>query len=81
MVNNDIIQEEKIYFSPGQLVKMKQKLPNTPVMVVYRIERSIMRNTNGRDSLKGVRTRWFTADGYLQEAVFSTKDLILLNNE
>ena len=47
-------------------------------MMVYRIERSIMRNTNGRDILKGCRCRWFTTDGHLQEAIFSTKDLIKL---
>jgi len=78
MVNNDFNQEEKTFFSPGQIVKMKQELPNAPLMVVYRIERSIMRNTNGRDVLKGCRCRWFTADGRLQEAIFSTKDLILV---
>ena len=48
-------------------------------MVVYRIERSIMRNTNGKDFLKGCRCRWFTTDGHLQEATFSTKDLVLIN--
>ena len=78
-MENNIISEEKIFFSPGQLVKMKQELPNSPLMVVYRIERSIMRNlNNGRDILKGCRCRWFTSDGHLQEAVFSTKDLILV---
>lgn len=77
MLRNDI-KEEKVYFSPGQLVKLKQELPYSPLMMVYRVERSIMRNTNGRDILKGVRTRWFTQDGRLQEAVFSTKDLILV---
>lgn len=78
-MENNIISEEKVFFSPGQLVKMKQELPNSPLMVVYRIERSIIRNlNNGRDILKGCRCRWFTSDGHLQEAVFSTKDLILV---
>ena len=45
MMNNIITQEEKTFFSPGQIVRMKQELPNAPTMVVYRIERSIMRNT------------------------------------
>lgn len=70
--------EEKTFFSPGQLVKLKQNLPNAPIMMVYRIERSIMRNTNGRDILKGCRCRWFTADGIMQEALFNTKDLRLV---
>jgi hypothetical protein len=46
--------------------------------MVHRIERSIMRNTNGRDILKGVKVRWFTDNGFLQEAIFSTKDLELI---
>lgn len=78
MENSNIFQEDKVFFSPGQMVKLKQELPNAPIMMVYRIERSIMRNTNGRDFLKGCRCRWFTQDGRLQEAVFSTKDLILI---
>lgn len=73
-----MIMEEKTFFSPGQLVKLKQNLPNAPIMMVYRIERSIMRNTNGRDILKGCRCRWFAADGSLQEALFNTKDLKLI---
>ena len=76
MVNEN---DEKIYFSPGQIVKMKQDIPNSPLMVIYRIERSIIRNTNGKDFLKGCRCRWFTKDGYLQEATFSTKDLVLID--
>lgn len=75
---NNNIAEEKVFFSPGQLVKLKQSLPNAPIMMVHRIERSIMRNTNGRDILKGVKVRWFTDNGFLQEAIFSTKDLELI---
>ncbi len=71
--------EEKVFFSPGQLVKLKQNIPNSPIMLVYKIDRSIIRNSNGKDYLKGCRTRWFTKDGHLQEAVFSTKDLVLVN--
>lgn len=72
------MMEEKTFFSPGQLVKLKQNLPNAPIMMIYRIERSIMRNTNGRDILKGCRCRWFTTNGSLQEALFNTKDLRLI---
>lgn len=76
---NNVQQDEKIFFSPGQLVKLKQSLPNAPLMMVYRVERSIMRNTNGKDILKGVKVRWFTEGGFIQEAIFSTKDLILVD--
>lgn len=73
------MEENKTFFVPGQIVKLKQAIPNKPLMMVYRVERSIMRNTNGKDILKGVKCRWFTTDGFLQEAVFSTKDLILID--
>lgn len=70
--------EEKIYFSPGNIVTLKQNIPNKPLMIVHRIERSIMRNKEGKDLLKGCKVRWFTENGFLQEAIFSTKDLILV---
>ena len=71
------MKEEKIFFTPGDLVCLKQELPNKPIMMVYRIERSIMRN-DANNPLRGVKVRWFTKDGHLQEALFSTKDLILI---
>lgn len=73
-----MINDEKIYFQPGDIVQMKQDIPNKPKMVVVRIERSIVKNTDGKDYLRGVRCRWFSEDQKLQEAVFSTKDLILI---
>ena len=79
MINNSYVnQDEKIFFQPGDMVQMKQDIPNKPTMVVYRIERSIMKNNEGKDYLRGVKCRWFSTDGKLQEAVFSTKDLIKL---
>ena len=75
MENNN---EEKIYFSPGNIVTLKQDIPNKPLMIVHRIQRSFMRNKEGKDLLKGCNVRWFTETGFLQEAIFSTKDLILV---
>lgn len=72
-------QEEKIFFKPGDIVKLKQNLPNSPTMMVYRVERSLVKNNNGNDFLRGLRVRWFTTEGKLQETVFSTKDLVLVN--
>lgn len=74
----NVYDGEKIFFSPGDMVEMKQEIPNKPKMVVLKIERSLIRKENANPYLRGVRCRWFTADGYLQEAVFSTKDLIKL---
>ena len=69
--------DEKIYFVPGQRVTLRQDIPNKPIMLVHRVERSIIRNEDKNALLKGVKVRWFTDNGFLQEAVFSTKDLIL----
>lgn len=67
--------DDKIYFTPGQLVVLKHDLPNKPVMMVVRKETSIFKNT-GDNILRGIRCRWFTTDGTLQEAIFNTKDLM-----
>lgn len=69
---------EKIYFQPGDICMMKQDIPNKPKMVVWKIERSLIKNENSNPYLRGVKCRWFTSNGMLQEAVFSTKDLIKL---
>lgn len=71
--------DPKIYFVPGQLVTLRQDIPNKPIMLVYRVERSIIRSDDKNALLKGVKVRWFTENGFLQEAVFSTKDLILVD--
>ena len=76
-MNNVINQEDKIFLTPGQIVKLKQDIPNSPIMIIHRVEKSIVRN-NGKESLRGIKCRWFTKDGFLQEAIFSTKDLILV---
>lgn len=70
--------DDKIYFQPGDICMLKQDIPNKPKMVVYRIERSIVKNNDGKDYLRGVKCRWFSEDQKLQEAIFSTKDLIKL---
>lgn len=68
--------EEKIYFLPGDLVQIKQDLPNKPIMIVVRKESSILKNKmSGENVLKGIRCRWFTTTGAMQEAIFNTKDI------
>ena len=67
--------DDKIYYSPGDLVELKQDIPNKPIMLVYKIERSLIRKEDKNNALRGVKCRWFTENGFLQEAVFSTKDL------
>lgn len=73
-----VMTDDKVFFQPGDLVEIRQDIPNKPIMLVSRIERNILKN-NGKDLLKGVKCRWFTKDQYLQEAIFSTKDLLKVN--
>ena len=68
--------EEKVYFMPGDLVTLKQDVPYKPIMLVVKKETYIYKKED--QSLKGIRCRWFTKDGALQEEVFNTKDLIKL---
>lgn len=71
------MEEDKTYFLPGQIVKIRQNIPNSPTMIVVRKETNVF-NHDSKGKLKGMRCRWFTNDGQLQEAVWSTKDLILI---
>ena len=73
--------EEKIFLNPGEIVTLKQDIPNKPLMIVVRKETSVFKHDNKRLSDKkpiliGIRCRWFTTTGQLEEATFSTKDLI-----
>lgn len=71
--------EDKTMFLPGDLVTIRQNIPNKPVMIVVRKESTIFKDENKLNSLKGIRCRWFTNDNKLQEAVWNTKDLIKID--
>lgn len=71
--------EEKIYFYPGELVTLKQDLPYKPTMLVVQRETMTFRPSkeeSKEDFFRGMRCRWFTTNGQIQEAIFNTKDLI-----
>ena len=68
--------EDKTLFYPGDLVTLRQELPNKPVMIVVRKESTIFKDEYKNNNLKGIRCRWFTTTNELQEAVWNTKDLI-----
>ena len=71
--------EEKVYFMPGDVVTVRQDIPNKPIMIVVKKETSIFKNASDSNNiLKGIRCRWFTTDNTFQEAVWNTKDLIKL---
>lgn len=71
--------EDKTMFLPGDLVTIRQDIPNKPVMIVVRKESTIFKDENKLNSLKGIRCRWFTNNNKLQEAVWNTKDLIKID--
>ena len=73
------MNDDKTYFSPGQRVTLRQEIDNKPIMLVHRVERNIIKNSTGNELLRGIKCRWFTKNGFLQEAVFSTKDLVLID--
>lgn len=75
--------ETNIYFNPGDVVQLKQDIPNKPIMIVVRKETSIFKHDQERlidkkPILIGIKCRWFTKDGTLQEAIFNTKDIKLV---
>ena len=73
--------DDKIFLNPGEIVTLKQDIPNKPVMLGVKKETSVFKHDSKRLNDKkpiliGIRCRWFTTTGELQEATFSTKDLI-----
>lgn len=72
--------EENIFYKPGDIVQIKQDIPNKPLMIVVKKETSLFKNNmeDKKNVLKGIRCRWFTTTGQLQETIWNTKDLQLI---
>lgn len=69
--------DEKIYFLPGDVVTIKQDIPNKPTMLVVKKAKSTVLLSGTRSEyFQGILCRWFSTLGEIQEAVFNTKDLI-----
>jgi len=72
---------ERVYFHAGELVELKQDLPNKPTMMIVRIVKSRIKvlEEEGTDKKSnifiGVKCCWFTKDSLYQEQIFSSKDL------
>ena len=66
---------EDKFFRPGDVVTSRQDIPNNPTMVVVRKETTIFKDKYQTTQLRGIRCRWFTTTGKLQEATWNTKDL------
>lgn len=68
------IMDEKVFFQPGDLVTLKQNIPNKPTMLVERKVEMTFKDDKTK-TLRGIACRWFTTTGELQKEIFSTKDL------
>lgn len=68
--------ETKQFFLPGDIVTLRQDIPNKPTMIVVKkVTKTIRTETLRGDFFQGILCRWFTTQGQLQEALFNTKDL------
>lgn len=66
--------ENKIFFKPGDLVKVKHKLEYAPLeMVVIKVEK--VHTVNNEHALAGVLCYWFNAKKEYMQNRFNTKDL------
>ena len=77
------MEENNIFFNAGDVVQLKQNIPNKPKMVVVKKVTSIFKHDikkpeDKRSVLKGIKCMWFTSDGTYQENIFNTKDLQLI---
>lgn len=66
---------DKIFFIPGDVVRIKHNISNRPDMLVKGKETKTIRDQSGTHFL-GIKCFWFTSDGLYQEQIFSTKDLL-----
>lgn len=74
--NEDLFN--KVYFMPGDVVTLKQDIPNKPIMIVVKKKTLTIKPKEGdiTDFFQGILCMWFTLNGELCKEVFSTKDLI-----
>lgn len=74
----EMIINEKVFYNPGDLVKVKHNLENVPIMyVVEKVTRTYIHTDKTKDSIFiGIKCRWFDSNKILRESIFSTKDLI-----
>lgn len=77
------MEETNIFFNPGDVVQLKQNIPNKPKMVVIKKVTSIFKHDPKRiedrkSTLRGIKCMWFTSNGFYQENTFNTKDLELV---
>jgi hypothetical protein len=68
------MNEERVFFTAGDVVTLRQEVPNKPVMVVRSIDK--MAPQGEKPMLFGITCFWFTTTMDFQEKRFNTKDLV-----
>lgn len=68
------MNEEKVFFTAGDVVSLRQDVPNKPMMVVKSIDK--VAALGEKPMLFGITCFWFTEIGEYQEKRFNTKDLV-----
>ena len=63
---------EKVFFMEGDLVQLRQELPNKPIMLVQSVDKTVL---GEKPRLLGVTCIWYTTVGELQKHRYNTKDL------
>jgi len=66
---------EKVYFVPGDIVRVKHDLEYRPKMLVQSVDKATMTADRG-GMLLGVTCIWFNTMGEVQKHRFSTKDIL-----
>ena len=69
------MNEEKVFFTAGDVVTLRQDISNKPVMVVKTVDK-VTPGHGEKPVLFGITCFWFTTTGEFQEKRFNTKDLI-----
>ena len=64
-----------VFFKAGELVQLKQDIPNKPTMVVRKVAKSRTTKPQERSVLLGVVCYWFSNEGIYQQQTFDSKDL------
>jgi hypothetical protein len=61
------VNNSRVYFMPGDVVMLKQDIPNKPKMIVDKKETLTLRPSDEDEKsnfLKGIKCFWFTEDGH-----------------
>jgi len=65
----------RIYFSPGDIVRVKHDIPNRPNMVVKTVDKIENPTKDDTHGLLGITCFWYDTTMVIQQLRFNTKDL------